>query len=125
MRNTWDRRKQKRRSNQNPLTHVHAATIPVGGVTAWRGLFDTAEKRPEGIDLWRSGRSGQLCRSTCEVERSPCDWDSFHPKSTVSAAIGVDEAFDYEKAQFEVVVRDVDVVLDPIAVTLRSVRGRC
>ena len=42
MRNTLWSGKRKRAPKPKSIDHVHAAAIPVVGLTAWQALFDTA-----------------------------------------------------------------------------------
>jgi NADPH-dependent curcumin reductase CurA len=72
------------------IDHVHAATIPVGAVTAWQALFDAAGLK-EGQKILIHGAAGgvgSFAGSTREMGGCVCDRDSVHPESSVSAAIG-------------------------------------
>src|SRR5205823_10063011 len=96
------------------IDHVHAATIPVGAVTAWRALFDTAGLKKDQKVLIHAAAGGvggfavQLAR-----------WKGAHVIGTASAQsasfvrqLGADEVIDYRSTKFEEVVHDVDVVFD-------------
>jgi NADPH:quinone reductase-like Zn-dependent oxidoreductase len=74
------------------IDHVHAATIPVGAVTAWRALFDAAGLK-EGQKVLIHGAAGGVGSFAVQLANEPID---------------------YEKTRFEDVVHDVDVVFDPI-----------
>jgi NADPH:quinone reductase-like Zn-dependent oxidoreductase len=98
------------------IDHVHATTIPVGAVTAWRALFDTAGLK-EGQKVLIHGAAGGVGSFAVQLAK----WKGAHVIGTASTRnqaflrdLGVDEPIDYEKTRFEDVVDDVDVVFDPI-----------
>ena len=98
------------------IDHVHATTIPVGAVTAWRALFDTAALK-EGQRVLIHGAAGGVGSFAVQLAK----WKGAHVIGTASTRnqaflrdLGVDEPIDYEKARFEDLVHDVDVVFDPI-----------
>ena len=98
------------------IDHIHAAAIPVGAVTAWRALFDTAGLKKDQKVLIH-GAAGGVGSFAVQLAK----WKGAHVIGTASARnqaflreLGVDEPMDYEKKRFEDVVHDVDVVLDPI-----------
>jgi NADPH:quinone reductase-like Zn-dependent oxidoreductase len=98
------------------IDHVHATTIPVGAVTAWRALFDTAGLK-EGQRVLIHGAAGGVGSFAVQLAK----WKGAHVIGTASTRnqaflrdLGVDEPIDYEKARFEDLVHDVDVVFDPI-----------
>jgi NADPH:quinone reductase-like Zn-dependent oxidoreductase len=98
------------------IDHVHAATIPVGAVTAWRALFDAAGLK-EGQKILIHGAAGGVGSFAVQLAK----WEGAYVIGTASTRnqaflrqLGVDEPIDYEKTQFEDVVHDVDVVFDPI-----------
>src|SRR2546429_1503822 len=98
------------------IDHVHAAAIPVGAVTAWRALFDTAGLKKDQKVLIH-GAAGGVGSFAVQLAK----WKGAHVIGTASGAnqvflreLGVDEPIDYEKTRFEDVVHDVDVVLDTL-----------
>jgi NADPH:quinone reductase-like Zn-dependent oxidoreductase len=98
------------------VDHVHATTIPVGAVTAWRALFDTARLK-EGQKVLIHGAAGGVGSFAVQLAK----WKGAHVIGTASTRnqvflrdLGVDEPIDYEKTPFEDVVHDVDVVFDPV-----------
>jgi len=98
------------------IDHVHAATIPVAAVTAWRALFDTAGLE-KGQKVLIHGAAGGVGSFAVQLAR----WKGAHLVGTASAKnqallreLGVDEPIDYAKTRFEDVVHEVDVVLDTI-----------
>ena len=98
------------------IDHVHAAAIPVVGLTAWQALFDTAELS-KGQRILIHGAAGGVGSFAVQLAK----WKGAHVIGTASARnqaflreLGVDEPIDYEKTRFEDVVHDVDVVLDTL-----------
>jgi len=106
------------------LSFGQAATLPVGGVTAWWGLFETAGLE-SGQRLLVHGGAGGVGGLAVQLGR----WKGAHVIATTSTAnvdfvrsLGADEVVDYSASRFEDTVRDVDVVLDTVGgdVTERS-----
>jgi NADPH:quinone reductase-like Zn-dependent oxidoreductase len=98
------------------IDHVHAATIPVAAVTAWRALFDTADLKA-GQKVLIHGASGGVGSFAVQLAR----WKGAYIFGTASAGnldflrqLGADQPIDYEKTKFEDVVHDADAVLDTI-----------
>ena len=107
-----------------PISFEQAATLPVGGVTAWAGLFEAAELEP-GQRLLVHGGAGGVGSFVVQLAH----WKGAHVIATASAAnadfvrsLGADEVVDYEAVRFEDVVSDIDVVYDTVGgeVTERS-----
>ncbi len=106
------------------VSFEQAATLPVGGVTAWAGLFAAAELEP-GQRLLVHGGAGGVGSFVVQLAH----WKGAHVIATASAAnaefvrsLGADEVVDYAAVRFEDVVSDVDVVYDTVGgdVTERS-----
>ena len=106
------------------ISFEQAATLPIGGVTAWAGLFDTAKLEP-GQRLLVQGGAGGVGSLAVQLAH----WKGAHVMTTTSTgnvdyvrSLGADEVIDYTTTRFEEVVRDVDVVLDTVGgeVTDRS-----
>jgi NADPH:quinone reductase-like Zn-dependent oxidoreductase len=101
-----------------------AATLGVGGVTAWAGLFEAAKLEP-GQMLLVHGGAGGVGSFAVQLGR----WKGAHVIATASAgnldlvrSLGADEVIDYTAVRFEDHVRDLDVVFDTVGgeVTDRS-----
>jgi NADPH:quinone reductase-like Zn-dependent oxidoreductase len=106
------------------LGFEEAATLGVGGVTAWSGLFDSAELEA-GQRLLVHGGAGGVGSLAVQLGH----WKGAHVIATASAAnaehvrsLGADEFIDYQATRFEDAVSDVDVVFDTVGgdVTDRS-----
>jgi NADPH:quinone reductase-like Zn-dependent oxidoreductase len=98
------------------IDHVHAATIPVAAVTAWRALFDTSDLK-SGQKVLIHGAAGGVGSFAVQLAK----WKGAYVYGTASAdnleflrQLGVDQQIDYGKTKFEDVVHDADVVLDTI-----------
>ncbi|HVC04711.1 MAG TPA: NADP-dependent oxidoreductase, partial [Candidatus Acidoferrales bacterium] len=101
-----------------------AATLHVGGVVSWVGLFDVAHVEPGQRVLIQGGTGG-----VGSIAVQLAHWKGAHVIATTSTAnveyvqsIGADEVVDYTTVAFEEVVHDVDVVYDTVGgeVTGRS-----
>lgn len=98
------------------LTHIESASVPIGALTAWQGLFDHANLQPRERVLIHGGAGGvgvfavQLAR-----------FRDAHVVATASSAnvdfvrqLGADEVIDYRAARFEDHAKGVDVVFDAV-----------
>ncbi len=101
-----------------------AATLGVGGVTAWVGLFDAAQLEA-GRRLLVQGGAGGVGSLAVQLGH----WKGAHVIATASTAnvefvrsLGADEVVDYTTATVEDAIGEVDVVLDTVGgdVTDRS-----
>jgi NADPH:quinone reductase-like Zn-dependent oxidoreductase len=98
------------------MTFEQAATLHVGGVTAWVALFDTAHLEA-GQRLLVQGGAGGVGSIAVQLAH----WKGAHVIATTSTAnvdyvksLGADEVIDYTAVNFEDGVHDVDVVLDTV-----------
>lgn len=108
------------------VDHVHAAALPLAGLTAWQALFDVAGL-VSGQRILIHGAAGGVGHLAVQLARNR----GAQVIGTASATnhdflrkLGIDEVIDYWTVRFEDVVRDVDVVLDTIggAVQERSMK---
>ena len=93
-----------------------AATIAVGGITAWVGLFHAADVQP-GQRVLVQGAAGGVGSYALQLAR----WKGAYVAGTASAAnlefvrsLGADEAIDYSAGPVERAVSGVDVVFDTV-----------
>src|SRR5262245_6051522 len=96
------------------LDHVHAAAIPMVGLTAWQALVDTAGIG-EGSRVLIDGASGGIGHLAVQIAKAR----GAYVTALASAAnldfvrsLGADVAIDYGETDFTEVVRDQDAVLD-------------
>ena len=95
---------------------VHAAALPVAGLTAWQALFDVAKLGARQKVLIHAAAGG-----VGSVAVQLAKWKGARVIGTASARnqafvreLGADEVIDYEQARFESLVRDADAVFDTI-----------
>src|SRR5712675_1365114 len=98
------------------LDHVHAAAVPVAGLTAWQALFEVAQLRAGQKVLIHAaaGGVGNLAVQLAKARGAYVIGTASSKNQAFLGELGVDKAVDYQKTRFEDVVRDVDVVLDTI-----------
>jgi NADPH:quinone reductase-like Zn-dependent oxidoreductase len=98
------------------LDYAEAASVPIGALTAWQGLFDRAKLQP-GERVLVHGGAGAVGIFAVQLARSR----GAQVIATVSARnvefvreLGANEVIDYKAAPFEEKARDVDVVFDAV-----------
>lgn len=98
------------------LSFDQAATVGVGGVTAWGGLFNLADLQP-GQRLLVHGGAGGVGIYAVQLGK----WKGAEVIGTASAAnldlvkqLGANQVLDYNATPFESVVEDADVVFASI-----------
>lgn len=98
------------------LSHAEAATVPIGALTAWQGLFVRAQLQP-GQRVLVHGGAGAVGLFVVQLAHH----HGAHVIATTSAAtipfvrsMGADEVIDYRGEDFAARVRDVDVVFDTV-----------
>jgi NADPH:quinone reductase-like Zn-dependent oxidoreductase len=96
------------------LTHEAAATVPIGALTAWQGLFEHAKMQP-GERVLVQGGAGAVGLFAVQLAHQR----SAHVIATASqknlqlvAELGADEVIDYRASRFEDRSGKVDVVFD-------------
>jgi NADPH:quinone reductase-like Zn-dependent oxidoreductase len=98
------------------LTHIEAASVPIGALTAWQGLIDRAQLK-SGQRVLIHGASGGVGVFAVQLARDR----GAHIIATASAAnrdfvlqLGANEFIDYKSQRFEDIARDIDVVFDGV-----------
>src|SRR5438093_5884891 len=98
------------------LNFVESAAVPMGALTAWQALVDTAHLHP-GQTILIHGGSGGVGSFAVQIAKAR----GARVIATASTAnqdllkqLGADAAIDYTKTRFEDVVKNVDAVLDPM-----------
>jgi NADPH:quinone reductase-like Zn-dependent oxidoreductase len=96
------------------LDHIHAAALPLAGLTAWQTLFD-AGGLSAGQRVLVHAAAGGVGSLAVQLAK----WKGALVAGTASAhnheflrKLGVDQVVDYNTERFEDVVQPVDVVLD-------------
>ncbi|HMF49619.1 MAG TPA: NADP-dependent oxidoreductase [Candidatus Saccharimonadales bacterium] len=98
------------------LTHVEAASVPIGALTAWQGLFDRARLQA-GERVLVHGGAGAVGLFAIQLARI----HGAHVTTTASSRnhafvsqLGVEQVLDYHAVRFEEQVREMDVVFDTV-----------
>lgn len=98
------------------LSYAEAASVPIGALTAWQGLFDRAKLQP-GERILCHGGSGAVGVFVIQLARRI----GAHVITTASARnfdfltrLGADECIDYHTERFEEKVSKVDVIFDAV-----------
>jgi NADPH:quinone reductase-like Zn-dependent oxidoreductase len=98
------------------VTFEEAASIPVGALTAWAAVIDTANIQA-GQRVLVHGGAGGVGVYAVQLAR----WKGAHVTATASAknielvrSLGAENVIDYNATRFENVVHDVDVVIDTV-----------
>ncbi len=98
------------------LTHIEAASSPIGAVTAWQMLFDYAHATA-GQTVLIHGAAGNVGAYAVQLARHA----GLHIVATAATAdleyvktLGAEEVVDYRTTRFEDSVVGVDVVLDTV-----------
>jgi NADPH:quinone reductase-like Zn-dependent oxidoreductase len=96
------------------IDHLHAAALPLAGLTAWQALFDAGGLAAGQRVLIHAAAGGV---GTIAVQLAK--WKGAHVIGTASARnhdflrkLGVDQVVDYQTVRFEEAVQAVDVVFD-------------
>src|SRR5262245_11259880 len=108
------------------LTHIEAASVPIGALTAWQGLFDRARLQA-GERVLVHGGAGTVGLFAIQLARSR----GAHVVSTASARnlafvsdLGAEQVFDYQATRFDEKLSEIDVVFDTVGgETLQRSRG--
>jgi NADPH:quinone reductase-like Zn-dependent oxidoreductase len=98
------------------ITHEYAATVPIGALTAWQGLFHRAIVQP-GERVLIHGAAGSVGIFVVQLAHK-------HGAYVIATAsernmefvkqLGADEVIDYKKTRFDEEVRNIDVVFDAV-----------
>jgi NADPH:quinone reductase-like Zn-dependent oxidoreductase len=98
------------------LTHAEAASVPIGALTAWQGLFDHAKLQP-GERVLIHGAAGGVGIFAVQLARrhgaQVIATASAQNRDLVSS-LGADQVIDYRDSRFEECVKDLDVVFDTV-----------
>ena len=102
------------------LTFEEAASIPVGFLTAWGAVIDTANVQA-GQRVLVHGAAGGTGLYAVQLAK----WKGAYVIGTASAgnlefarSLGADEMIDYNATRFETVLKDIDAVIDTVGADL-------
>jgi NADPH:quinone reductase-like Zn-dependent oxidoreductase len=98
------------------IDHLHAAALPLAGLTGWQTLFDAA-----GLTTGQRVLIHAAAGGVGHIAVQLAKWKGAHVIGTAASRnhdflrqLGVDQVVDYDAARFEEVVQPVDVVLDTL-----------
>ncbi len=98
------------------LDFEQAASVPMGALTAWGAVVNTAKVEP-GQRVLVHGAAGGVGGHAVQMAR----WKGAHVTGTASAAnvdfvrsLGAESVVDYNNVPFETVVHDMDAVIDTV-----------
>jgi NADPH:quinone reductase-like Zn-dependent oxidoreductase len=108
------------------IDHVHAAALPLAGLTAWQSLIDAADLQA-GQRILIHGAAGGVGHLAVQIAKSRGAYvigTASAGKHEFVRGLGADEMIDYRAVDFAEQVRDVDVVFEVIGgdYAMRSVR---
>ncbi len=72
------------------LTHVEAASVPIGALTAWQGFFEQAKLKAgrSSAGAWWRRRGGDFRGADCEAAWGACDCDGVGKDSLAREGAG-------------------------------------
>lgn len=98
------------------IAHVHAAAVPLAGLTAWQALVDAAELSAGQTVLIHGGAGGvgHMAVQIAKARGATVIATASVGNHDFLKEIGADRVIDYRAQKFEEQVKGVDVVLDTI-----------
>ena len=98
------------------LDPIHAAAVPLGGLTAWQAMFDTAHLAAGQRVLITnsSGGVGSLAVQIAKARGAHVTAMSSARNEAFVRGLGADAFIDYTAQPFEHAARDMDVVFDTV-----------
>ena len=104
------------------IDHLQAGALPLAALTAYQALVETADVRPGQRVLIHAaaGGVGHLAVQIAKALGAQVIGTASAAKHDFLRELGADEVIDYRSVDFTEAVRDVDVVLDPLAGETRT-----
>jgi NADPH:quinone reductase-like Zn-dependent oxidoreductase len=98
------------------IDHIHAAALPLAGLTAWQGLVRHGGlKHGQRVLIHAAaGGVGHLAVQIAKARGAYVIATASPEKLDFVRALGADEVIDYTKGDFTDKARDIDLVLEPI-----------
>jgi NADPH:quinone reductase-like Zn-dependent oxidoreductase len=98
------------------LDHVHAAALPLVGLTAWQALAEVARVQPGQRVLIHAaaGGVGHVAVQIAKALGAHVIGTASAPKHELVRSLGADEVIDYRETDFAEVLNGLDVVIDTI-----------
>src|SRR5439155_835536 len=98
------------------LDHVHAAAVPLAGLTVWQALFDHAgvAAGDRGLIHGAAGGVGTFAIQFAHTRGAHVIGTASKRNVAFLEELGADEVMDYSSARFEDRLRRVDAVIDTV-----------
>lgn len=98
------------------LDFENAAAVPVGTLTSWQAIFDSADLQPGQKILVHgaSGGVGSMAVQLAKAKGALVTGTSSGENEEFVRSLGVDEFVNYKQTKFETVVKEMDVVFDTV-----------
>lgn len=98
------------------LDHVHAAALPLVGLTAWQSLVDVARVKAGDRVLIHAaaGGVGHVAVQIAKAKGAYVVATASAEKHDFVRSIGADELIDYRNVDFTEYARDIDIVLETV-----------
>lgn len=98
------------------IDHLHAAAIPLAGLTAWQALVDTANLGPRArvVIHAAAGGVGHLAVQIAKARGAYVIATSRGKRRRFVERLGADEVIDSDREDFAATVLDADVVFDVV-----------
>lgn len=98
------------------LDHIHAAALPLVGLTAWHALVDAADLQPGHRILIQAGGGGvgHVAIQIAKARGAEVITTASEGKHDFVRSLGADEVVDYRAVDYTEVVKDVDFVLESL-----------
>lgn len=104
------------------LDHIHAAAIPLAGLTAWQALFDTAGLTAGQKVLIQAaaGGVGHLAIQFAKIKNLYVAGTASGRNQEYLKQLGCDLPLNYETTRFEEIVHDYDAVIESMGGDVRT-----
>ncbi len=98
------------------LTHIEAASVPIGALTAWQGLFERAglEAGARVLIHGGAGAVGVFAIQLARLRGAYIIATASSRNLNFVQSLGAQQAVDYRALRFEDVAREMDVVFDTV-----------
>lgn len=98
------------------LTHEETATLPLGALTAWQGLFDhgALQLKERVLVHGGSGAVGIFAVQLAHRHGAHVIATASTPNLAFVKSLGADQVIDYKTSRFQDLVRDIDIVFDTV-----------
>jgi NADPH:quinone reductase-like Zn-dependent oxidoreductase len=108
------------------IDFVHAAAVPLAGLTAWQTLFEAGKLQAgqKVLILGASGGVGSFAVQFAKWKKAYVIGVASTKNQSLLYEIGADSVIDYKTTDYQNVVSDVDLVFDTIGENVRAAGWR-